>query len=166
MPLAHLDKKTRMKVLCGHCHRQLARISQYPENGVIDHSLLVEQRIREGHLPEDVSERLAYFESGWRQGADGVWSLNRQSQQRLARASWQASGNARTLSTDAAQAQKRLSDNSVMRHRRPNDRLGLWICPPLPAQARCPYCNAVNVLDAADLDVGNPVADDLTTDRG
>jgi hypothetical protein len=162
MPVAHLDRKSRMKVLCGHCHRQLARISQYPEDGVIDHTLLVEQRIREGRLPEDVSERLSYFESGWRRDKDGVWTLNRQSQQRLARARWQASGNARTLTTDATLAQKRLGDNSVMRHRRPNDRLGLWICPPLPAQARCPHCSTITTLDAAILDVSNPTADHLT----
>lgn len=154
MAFAQLDTKTRQKVLCAHCRRQIARISVYPENVVSDHALLVEHRIAAGRLDEDASERACVLESGWRRNPDGVLLLSDYARRRLDRARWEASHG-------GEKAQERLRDLSATRARRPDSRLGNWIIPPLPARVRCPVCSMLNTLDAAALDVANPGAETI-----
>jgi hypothetical protein len=121
MRTARLDK-TRMRALCGHCSRPIARISQYPEDTVADHTLSFDQRVRAGLLDEYASERAFVLESGWVSRKDGTWELSDYTKHRLDRAKWQATGNDSTFDLDKAKARERIQDLSAMRARGPSSK--------------------------------------------
>lgn len=169
---ARIDKKTRLKVLCGHipCGQQLASITEVSMLTAfrvqIDEEAGEARRLGE---PEHLDwRRWIRLEPGWKRDAEDrdLWRLSDHASSRLAHTRREATGNGLTSPRKAAAARERLRDQRATRFRRPVyydnptvmgheggsfGQAERHVAPPV--MLVCPRCGVVNLLTEESLDV-------------
>ncbi len=116
--LAHLDRKTGQRILCGRCGNEIARIR------------------------EDADGRYVAFPPGWVvNAADGAWTLSRHARAGVKRGRPPAFRGKPQPTTGLPRGGRPLEDADYTNWNRPG-RVSGTLLDRLPAQAVCPTCGA------------------------
>lgn len=121
--LAHLDRKTGERVLCGPCGAEICKVRTSSDSV--------------GHVHID---RHLLFEEGWHLDREGIWRLALHAARRLKHGQWNPARHAREpKSPQVRRAPVRFLGGERGR--------GPYTPRSLPATARCWRCSAINLLD-------------------